>query len=154
MKLKISLSNNKDGLVKDNIRQDPIIDGLLERIPKESCKPFTDEQLLSLKIALSGKRWGRHVFDIRGVVGFWTWRYYYVIIGGRERRRLTRKEEQISLIGKALFLLFFVTFCALLGFLILYLIKSALGFDIFPGSHLDIIPGPEESTWEWFKKNI
>ena len=125
------------------IRLDPFVAGLLERLPKESKDSFTDEQLLSLKVALSGRRWGHHTFDIRGVLGFWRWHYYYVLIGGRERRELSRRQLKVARTTKALALLIFLSFSTILGLHALYLIKSALGIDIFHGFSLGI--------WSWFK---
>jgi hypothetical protein len=126
-----------------NIRYDPFVAGLLERLPKKNRNSFTDEQLLSLKIALSGRRWGHHAFDIRMALGFWRWHYYYVIIGGRERRQLSRRQLEVARITKALALLVFLSFSTLLGLLLLYLIKSALGINFVPGHSLGI--------WSWFR---
>lgn len=126
-----------------SIKFDPFVAGLLERLPKENKDSFTDEQLLSLKIALSGRRWGHHAFDIRGVLGFWNWRYYYVFIGGRERRELSRRHLKVARTTKALTLLVFLSFSTILGLLGLYLAKSAFGINILQGYSLGI--------WSWFK---
>jgi len=135
-----------------HIRQDPFVNGLINRLPEEQKGAFTDDQLLALKVALSGKKWGKHAFDMRGVVGIWSWHYYYVVIGGREKRTLTRQELRAARLVQALFLLGFLFFATLIGLLVLYLIKSAVGIDLFPGSHLDIIPSDSSgSTWQWFK---
>jgi hypothetical protein len=125
------------------ITQDPFIKGLVDRIPAKHKDSFSDEQLLSLKIALSGRRWGRHAIDLRGAFGFWHWRYYYVIVGGRERRQLSSRERKIALIANATIIFGFFTFSALFGLLILYLMKSALGINLLPGYSLGI--------WDWFK---
>lgn len=135
------------------VRQDPFVNGLIKRLPEEKRDSFSDDQLLALKVALSGKKWGRHTLDFRGVFGIWNWHYYYVIIGGREKRTLTRQEIRAARAVQALFLLGFLLFATLLGLLVLYLIKSAAGIDLFPGSHLDIIPGDSSgSTWQRFKE--
>ena len=139
---------------KQPIRNDPFITELLQRIPRHLRSSFTDEQLLSLKIALSGRRWGKHALDIRGTFGFWTWKYYYVVLAGRERRLLSPREERLHRLTNTMFMIGFLTFSTLLGLLILYLIKSALGIDIFPDSHLRIIPGYDGSTWKWFQEKV
>ncbi len=138
----------------EDIRTDPFVLGLLKKIPKEERCSFTSEQLQALKIALSGRRWGRHSLDIRGSFGFWTWRYYYVVIGGRERRLLSPREEHIHRMTNAFFLILFLSFSTVVGLLLLYLVKSALGIDLFPGSHLEIIPGYDGSTWKWFQEKL
>jgi len=129
-----------------SITADPFIQGLIARLPKPSQNTFTEEQLLSLKIALSGRKWGRHAIDLRGTLGLWRWKFYYVLVCGREYRTLTRRQENIARTVNALFMLTFLSFSVLLGLLVLYLIKSALGIDLIPGHSLGI--------WSWFKETL
>lgn len=129
-----------------SIKQDPFIKGLLARIPKESRNSFTDQQLLGLKVALSGRKWGRHAIDARGTLGLWRWKYYYVFVCGREQRILTRREEDIARMANALAMMTFITFSTLMGILVLYLLKSALGIDLIPGYSFGI--------WDWFKQTV
>ena len=131
---------------KIHIRQNPGIQALLHKLPKAQRDSFTDEQLLALKVALGARRWGKHAFDIRGTLGIWRWRYYYVILGGREQRILTRQEEQMAFIARAVFLSGFVVIACLFGLLVLYLVKSALGINLIPGFSLGI--------WQWFKESV
>lgn len=137
----MSLRNNKT-----NIKRDPFIIGLLKRIPREVSGTFTEEQLLSLKIALGARQWGVHPIDIRGTVGFWLWRYYYVFLVGKARRVLSGKEQRVLRMAEAAFIFFFLTGSALFGLLILYILKSALG--------IDLIPGHSTGLWGWFKENV
>ena len=130
----------------NNIRQNPHIQALLGKLPNAQRDSFSDEQPLALKVALGARKWGKHAFDIRSTFGVWRWRYYFVIIGGREHRQLTRQEVQIGLIAKAVFLFSFLVFSCLFGLLVLYLVKSAMGIDLFPGYSLGI--------WSWFKENM
>ena len=131
---------------RSSIHSDPFIKGLLDRIPKESQDSFSDEQLLGLKVALAGRRWGRHAIDLRGTLGLWRWRYYYVLVGGREQRSLTRRQVAFARMANALALLTFLSFSTLLGLLALYLIKSALGIDLIPGFSFGV--------WDWFQQNF
>ena len=62
---------------------------------------------------------------------------------GRNRRDLTRREKQLSAITFALFIAAFIGASTLFGLLVLYLIKSALGINLFEGFSLGI--------WGWFK---
>jgi uncharacterized membrane protein len=70
-------------------------------------------------------------------------RIYYVFLMGRNFRELSRKEQLVSAFSIALFTALFITFSVLLGLLVLYLIKSALGINIFKDFSFGI--------WDWFK---
>ncbi|MGL6045840.1 MAG: hypothetical protein ACRC02_05160 [Vogesella sp.] len=133
-------------LPPSDIRRDPSIQHLLGRMPQEIADTFTEAQLASLRLALGARSWGRHAVDIRGTVVFWRWRYYYVFLLGRNRRELSRREKQLSLLLQAVFLSVLLLLSTLLGLLVLYLVKSALGIDLFPGFSLGI--------WSWFKQQF
>jgi hypothetical protein len=115
-------------------------------MPQDIADTFTEAQLASLRLALGARSWGRHAVDVRGTVVFWRWRYYYVFLLGRNRRELTRREKQLSLLLQAVFLSALLLLSTLLGLLVLYLVKSALGIDLFPGFSLGI--------WSWFKQQF
>jgi len=59
---------------------------------------------------------------------------------------MSRQEQQIKRISYLLFITAFLSFSTLLGILVLYLIKSAMGIDIFPDFSFGI--------WSWFQGNI
>ena len=126
-----------------NLQQDPAIKSLLERMPKNIQSTFTDEQLAHLKIAIGARQWGNHTVDCRGVVKFFKYRYYYVFLAGRNRRELSAKEQKIARFTQALILSIAATFIILFTLLVLYLVKSALGIDIFDGYSFGV--------WSWFK---
>lgn len=126
-----------------NLQQDPAISSLLERMPKRIQTTFTDEQLAHLKIAIGARQWGNHAVDCRGVVKLFKYRYYFVFLAGRNRRELSKKEQKIASFTQAFILSIAVTFIILFTLLVLYLIKSALGIDIFAGYSFGI--------WSWFK---
>lgn len=126
-----------------NLQNDPAIRSLLERMPKNIQTTFTDEQLAHLKIAIGARQWGNHAVDCRGVVKLFKYRYYYVFLAGRNRRELSLKEQKIARFTQAIILSLVATFTILLILLVLYLIKSALGIDIFEGYSFGV--------WSWFK---
>lgn len=126
-----------------NLQQDPAIRSLLERMPKNIQTTFTDEQLAHLKIAIGARQWGNHAVDCRGVIKLFKYRYYYVVLAGRNKRELSAKEQRIAKLGQALVLSIVLTLSVLLMLLITYLIKSALGIDIFEGYSFGV--------WSWFK---
>lgn len=128
--------------VPDDIRQDPTIQKLLERMPAELRDSFSEAQLAHLRVALGARQWGKHKLDLRGTLGFGRWRYYYVLVAGRNLRDGPR-QGQLGLLMQAVLISVLLISSALLGLLLLYLLKSALGIDLFDGFSLGI--------WHWFK---
>jgi hypothetical protein len=126
-----------------NLQQDPAIRSLLNRMPKSIQTTFTDDQLAHLKIAIGARQWGNHAVDCRGVIKLFKYRYYYVVLAGRNKRELSAKEQRIAKLGQALVLSVVLTLSVLLMLLITYLVKSALGIDIFEGYSFGV--------WGWFK---
>jgi len=129
-----------------SIRLDPKIKGLLDRIPEGFDKDFTDEQLLGLNIALGKRSWRDHPIDFRHSIGLLKWRYYFVFIAGRDLRGSRLQDRPLIKGAEVLFLTFLVIFMMLLGMLLAYLLKSALGIDILPNFSFGI--------WGWFKDSF
>lgn len=129
-----------------NIRNDPFIVGMLERLPANERDSFSDDQLISLKTALGARTWGIHPVDLRWTAKTWRKRYYFVFIAGVNKRPLSRRQRELNLTGKALLLAGVSIFSILLGLLVLYLLKSAAGINLFSGFSLGI--------WSWFKGNV
>ncbi|MBT1062770.1 3-phosphoshikimate 1-carboxyvinyltransferase [Bowmanella sp. Y26] len=129
-----------------DVRQEPAMQNLLGRMPKTVADSFNDEQLNHLKLALGARSWGRHAVDVRTTlpVPFTRWRYYLVFLMGKNRRELSEREKALSALASAALLSAFIVFCVLLGLLVLYLIKSALGINLFDDFSLGI--------WSEFKK--
>lgn len=127
------------------ISNQPAIKTLLSRMPEDVANSFTDEQLTHLLTAVGSRSWGKHKVDFRGTfkLPFYRWRFYYVLLAGKNYRELGRQEKNMSILITAIVSSLFLMFSAALGLLVLYLIKSALGIDLFPGFSLGI--------WGWFK---
>lgn len=104
-----------------DIREDPFIKGLLDRIPEKVRVTFSDEQLSYLKIAFGAQRGQRHPVDIRGRLNLRLWRSYYVFLMGRDRRLLSRQEKRMGRGARFFFGCTFLVFSTLLGLMILYL---------------------------------
>lgn len=130
----------------NDITTDPVITRLLERMPNDVAGSFTEKQLSYLRNAIGAREWGKHKVDLRGTVKFFKWRYYYVVLAGRNRRSLSHKELRIAALLNATLLTGFITFSILLGFLALYLIKSALGINLIEGWSLGL--------WGWLKSTF
>jgi len=131
---------------RKDIRDEETIKSLLDKMPHQVAESFTDEQLTHLFTILCARSWGKHSIDLRGTfkIPFYKWRFYYVFLTGKNHRSLSRKEQEISLISRAIVITLFAFLSISLGVLILYLIKSALGIDIFPNFSFGI--------WTWFKE--
>ena len=114
-------------------------------MPDDVANSFTDTQLLHLKLAIGSRQWGKHKVDFRGTfpLPFVQSRIYYVFLMGRNHRELSRQEKLLSALSVALFLTVVTSVSILFGILVLYLIKSALGINIFKDFSFGI--------WDWFK---
>lgn len=123
-----------------SIKYDPAVQNLLKRMPKHVQASFSDEQLSHLKVAIGARQWGEHALDCRGVIRFFKYRYYFVVLAGRNRRQLSQVEKKASSVAQAIV----VTISLFIILLILYLIKSALGINIFQGFSFGI--------WTYFKE--
>ncbi|TEW56859.1 3-phosphoshikimate 1-carboxyvinyltransferase [Psychromonas sp. RZ22] len=132
--------------MKKNIKDEQAIKDLLSKMPKSVAESFSEEQLTHLFTIVSTRSWAKHSMDLRGTVKipFYSWRFYYVFLIGKNVRELSRQEARMSLFIKALIITILLLSCTLLGILILYLIKSALGIDIFPHYSFGL--------WTWFKE--
>lgn len=127
------------------LREDPVIVELMQRLPADSRASFSDEQLLALKAALSGRSWGNHAIDLRWTLKFWRWHYYFVFLLGNNRRQLSRREKEIARMALLTTVAVILLFSALFGLLLLYLIKSALGINLFDFSL---------GIWGWFQHDF
>ena len=130
---------------QSTLEHDPFVIGLKQRLPEELRDSFSDEQLRGLRSALATRSWARHKLDLRGTFSLWRTQYYFVVIGGRNKRNLSRAQEKLSMAAKAGAITLFLFFSALLGFVALYVLKSALGIDLLPNHSLGL--------WDWFKGN-
>ncbi|WP_416307642.1 3-phosphoshikimate 1-carboxyvinyltransferase [Neptunicella sp. SCSIO 80796] len=130
-------------VLKTAIQDDPQISNLLERMPDDVSQSFSEKQLTCLKVALASRQWGQHKIDLRGTFKWFHYRYYFVVLAGKNRRELSAREQELSQWIKALIVGGFILFSWALGLLSLYLLKSALGINLFGDFSLGI--------WDWFK---
>jgi hypothetical protein len=125
------------------IQSEPVITKLLDKVPADMRGSFSIEQLLALKVALGGRTWGAHAVDARWTLKWWRWQYNFVVLAGRNRRVLADREQHIQRLAMATALAVFLTFSTVVGILVVYLVKSALGIDLIPGFSFGV--------WGWFK---
>jgi len=115
-----------------DVRQDPVIAGLLERMPDKIAAAFSDEQLFNLKNALGANRGRRHRVDIRGTLSWWPGRrWYYVLLAGPDRRR-DHRSEPARMKGPAKLLFWCGWFLVSLAFglLCLLILKTIFGVQL------------------------
>lgn len=127
------------------IRKDPDIMSLLSRLPNDTASTLTDTQLSHLKVAIGSGQYRKHKIDIRGTipVPFYPSRVYFVFLMGRNVRNLSRQEKSIALTSILILTMIFLLFSSALGLVIVYVLKSALGINLFEGFSLGL--------WDWIK---
>ena len=125
--------------------KDPV-EQLLARMPKDQQNSFSAPQIAALQAALGGGI--RHTIDFRPVVKvpLLPWSFYLVLLVGKNRREMSAREQLLA--ARTLFTLLIcgITILGLFGLLVLYLIKSALGIDIFEDFSFGI--------WAWFQETF
>ncbi|MEA3381938.1 MAG: 3-phosphoshikimate 1-carboxyvinyltransferase [Pseudomonadota bacterium] len=131
--------------IKRPIKEEPNVQHMLERMPKNVVDSFTDDQLFHLNTALAGRRWGSHKVDIRGTIGLLRSRYYFVLLAGRDKRDLSRTESRIGKLVTAAIVALFLCVSLVLGLVLLYILKSWLGINLFEDFSLGL--------WDWLKEN-
>ena len=125
------------------LKLDPAVRSLLNRMPNAVQESFTEEQLAYLKVAIGARQWGKHAVDCRGVIKFFKYRYYFVVLAGRNRRELSEKEKKIAEASQVITVSLFSFIVISMLLLVVYLVKSALGIDIFNDYSFGV--------WSWFK---
>lgn len=127
--------------------QRQIITRVMRSLPQDVRQSLTPEQYeaFEMAIAVNNVR-NDHYIDWRPVIGFGRWRYYAVFLLGKDRRKSPNRKGTLSRICKSLFILLCISTLLSLAFLVLYLIKSALGIDIFQHFSLGV--------WDYFKSHV
>ena len=108
----------------------PVIERFYTHLDETIAQGLTPEQKEGVENAiLASTLASRHQIDIRRSFPFFSKRYYLVFLFGRDLRRQHRQESTLSRM--------------LLTFLLLIaVIKSALGIDVFQNFHVGI--------WDWW----
>ncbi|MGF1749680.1 hypothetical protein L4D74_13235 [Vibrio cionasavignyae] len=111
----------------------------------DTQQDLTEEQKLAIEKAVD--RVGlvaKHSLDVRKTFPWFGKRYYVVLLSGRDRRATSRQGESKWLVYATTALVTTLLLTGvLLALLALYLLKSALGIDIFEDFSLGI--------WDWFQ---
>lgn len=111
-------------------------DRLLARLPEAVRASLSEAQSAALKAALPVSD---HLLDTRLSVRWLRRRYYVRVLIGHERRSLDRlaRERQINLVPSLVLIAsatwVIVSAAIILGIAVVYLVKSAFGFDVLDG---------------------
>ncbi len=117
--------------IKHSGAQSPAVQRLLAKMPQDVADSFTEDQLEGLAQSIGTSRWKTHKVDWRVTIRLWRHRYYLVFLAGRNRRQPSRLQQTISKTWLALMICLFLTLSVMLGLTCLYVLKSALGIDLF-----------------------
>lgn len=131
------------GTAARNVRRDVFVERFLQRVPEDLADSFSDRQLMAVKTAFGARARGAHPVDIRLNLNFWLWRGYLVVLAGPERRsadRLAAERSRFPLItlGNTVFALGLGLAALCAAFVILYIVKSALGINLLPNYSLGL----------------
>ena len=121
---------------------------LLCRLPDETALSLTDKQLRHIKVAVGNGGYRKHKIDYRGTIPipFYPSRVYFVLLMGRNIRVVTRNEKSMALMTILFLTILFLSLSTLLGLVLLYILKSALGINLFEGFSLGL--------WGWLKQTF
>lgn len=121
---------------------DPFTYHVYQQIDPNVRCTLTPTQVTAIETAIRASRpYQKHSVDIRGTFPLYLVRFYFVILIGRDKRTQTRNKEdqrrRKTAVGSAV-LSVYIIICMLtpLFFLILYILKTFLGVDFFPDTHL------------------
>jgi hypothetical protein len=121
------------------------VNQLLSGMEKSVAESFTYKQRKALRKSINTQDWRSHNVDFRPTLAlpFLPWSFYMVFLVGINRRGLLPAERFIAF---TMFLLaIFIFGLIIVGclFVLIYLLKSWLGIDLFPNESLGI--------WDKFK---
>ncbi len=121
---------------------DPHIENILEGVPENVARDLTPDQWEGFREALRKMRDNpRNVVEIRFVLPLYFLRLYSVFIFGKDTRErvehvlIERRKRALGVVGAAILALAFVGLVAV-ALVLLYIIKTLCGLDIFQDSHI------------------
>ncbi|MGF1744600.1 hypothetical protein [Vibrio minamisatsumaniensis] len=114
-------------------------------LQQETQESLSEEQKLAIEKAVNQVGLvAKHSVDIRKIFPWFGKRFYVVFLSGRDHRAAARQGESKWLAYlTTICLTMFVLTGVMLSLLALYLLKSALGIDLFKNFSLGI--------WDWFQ---
>ena len=118
---------------------------LLSKMDPATAATFSYRQRKALQKAISTRGWDNHSIDVRPTLAFpfLPWSFYVVFLAGVNKRSLKPTERYTAAIAFMMMLLVFLFVLFSIVFVILYILKSWIGIDIFPNDSL--------GGWDLFK---
>lgn len=114
-------------------------------LDKKTVDSLTSEQREDIEQALcTVNTLGKHKLDLRKSFSLFGKRFYWVFLFGRDHRRFVRHENRFIALFLALGSFAFGALLFILAILALYLVKSALGINVFQNYSFGI--------WDWFQQ--
>ena len=113
----------------------------LSRITPEIMASFSETQIQAIHNAVRlAMPFKKHPVDVRGLIPVFFMRFYFVLLMGRDRRTQTRELEasrgrKASLLVNIIFILIAASPLILILIIVLYILKSVMGFDLNPNIH-------------------
>lgn len=122
---------------------DLVVERFYSALDPETEASLTPEQKRGIEQALvRSSLASRHRIDFRHSFPFLHRRYFVVFLCGRDLRKIPRESTLLGRIFSTLAITIAVLFAILAVLLALYMLKSALGIDMFKNFHVGI--------WTWF----
>lgn len=121
------------------------VNQFLSGMEKSVADSFTAEQRKALQKSITNQDWHQHNVDFRPTLAlpFLPWSFYLVFLVGINRRGLLPVERFIAF-TMLLFIIFIIGLLIIgCAFVLIYLLKSWLGIDLFPNESLGV--------WDNFK---
>ena len=134
----------KNRLILTTLSKRPLpVERFYDVLDEHTAQQLTPEQQQEIEKAIIFiTQAARHKVDIRKSFSLFGKPIYVVFLLGRDLRKRQRQESTLSTLMLALLLLFTVMFVICCILLTLYMIKSALGIDVFRDFHVGI--------WDWW----
>lgn len=128
---------------------DPFLQDFFSRIPRPLAASFTAEQLMAVRMAFGARHRGSHAVDLRLSLPLPRNRWYLVLLAGTERRspsrrQLDRQRYPLRRLGNFVVAVLFAGMLAAAGIGLLYMLKSALGINLFDDLSLGLWPDTQQ----------
>ena len=119
------------------------------KLPDDVAESFDDKQLEAIATVFGARRWREHAIDLRLLIPFFGRSLYFVALAGGERRTGSRRLRDrllhpIATAGNAALASVFFTGILFSLLAVLYVLKSALGIDLLPGTSLGLMSAIKE----------
>lgn len=119
---------------------------LLADMPENVRSTFDPSQLEYLAQGLNKQKSTNHFLDLRPTlkIPLLPWSFYIVLLVGKNRRVMSDREKRVAARTLIVSLLLGIILLSLAGLVVLYLLKSAMGINLFKDFSLGL--------WTWFIK--